>query len=1029
MALSIGPPQSDPNTIVINVTMDTVSAQSFGMQFGLMYDPAILEVRDIAMGPFYGDSGSISRNWTISPDTQGNIPVGGVSLLGATNGITGSGVVAVITARGLGVGTTSVTLTCPADSVPNDAGTGLKTMRLATVGSASITVSPPATSTPTLTPTPTPPSGSPTVTQTATATSTPVRVATVTIDNKNVNVNDTFTLDLTLSGLQAGMVVRGTQFGVTTSPAGVMKVASVEKGSAFVTFASASHGLTSVSEIPHFTVTGGNVPNPGGFLLVTSTGANGGPTSGVLATLHMIALTAGSADVRLLLVPGSSTGNTGGVLLDQMFLNVRNAPPNGGTPAATPTSGGLPTSTPTPSGFETGTSALGATIIGGKVIVGSGVSTATPTATPRGGVPTATVTPTPNANATATTSPTPSVTPTTTATVFVTTTAPPTNTSIPITYLATPTPPGVGSMTVNFSPAALTPSPGQSGKVDVMINSSPLLRGFQFSLNFDPTVVQIDSIDPGPMFQTWADANNASVSLLPSFTVDNAAGTVTKGGINLLGGDPNVPFTGGPSGSGSVATISLHAVGNGSSALHLSDVGVSVPWYTDNSLVANKDKLATVLNIPAVDGKVLVGAAAQGTATAQATLTPQVTGTPVVGTPTATLNPTQQAAATAGTPLSLIPGVVTQNGATGNAAGTTPGGGDSTTGQPASSSSAQTTGAGQPTTAGQAPGASQAGAGSQPASTGNGARPGSQSATGGQPANATGGQPGSPGSTTAGVPGAGGNQPLAGGTPRPGASGAPGSQGPQSGQVPGTPGVAGVQAFAAPSVVTFDLGDAIDSRGVVTQDLRMSSPDESVRVLIPAGTVALTTDKRPVRTIQLTISSDLPVVPDDVFVAGTGFEFGPTGATFTPAITISLPYDPSAIPDTMAEDNVEPAFFDTHGANWVSLGGSVDPTAHTVTTQVTHFTTFAVLTKHGGVNWLLLVGIILVELGFGALGILLLVRWRRRGPGAPILPWRLPLHWPLRPRRRVFARPVSRDERLWGPAQTADSDPQSHSSA
>src|SRR5260370_33919245 len=91
----------------------------------------------------------------------------------------------------------------------------------------------------------------------------------------------------------------------------------------------------------------------------------------------------------------------------------------------------------------------------------------------------------------------------------------------------------------------------------------------------------------------------------------------------------------------------------------------------------------------------------------------------------------------------------------------------------------------------------------------------------------------------------------------------------------------------------------------------------------------------------------------------------------------------------MADDDVEPAFFDTNGSGWVALGGTVDPIARTVTAHVAHFTTFAVLTKRGGVNWLLFAGIILVELGLGALGALV-IRRSRAGGGSITLPFRGP---------------------------------------
>jgi hypothetical protein len=209
--------------------------------------------------------------------------------------------------------------------------------------------------------------------------------------------------------------------------------------------------------------------------------------------------------------------------------------------------------------------------------------------------------------------------------------------------------------------------------------------------------------------------------------------------------------------------------------------------------------------------------------------------------------------------------------------------------------------------------------------------------------------------------------------------------------------------------MTFDIGGSVDARGLVHQDIRVASPDGAVRIYIPAGTVVLTSDHRPLRQIQVSPVGDLPVVPDDVYAVGNGYEFGPSGATFNPPIKVAIPYDPSALPETIAPDEVEPAFFDVTSESWVSVGGTVDPTARSVTADVAHFTTFAVLTKHAGVNWLLMVGIVLLEIGLGAFLALMIPRWRRAAAARPAgsrgwfhLPGWVP--WQPRTRRPAAAR-------------------------
>jgi hypothetical protein len=190
-------------------------------------------------------------------------------------------------------------------------------------------------------------------------------------------------------------------------------------------------------------------------------------------------------------------------------------------------------------------------------------------------------------------------------------------------------------------------------------------------------------------------------------------------------------------------------------------------------------------------------------------------------------------------------------------------------------------------------------------------------------------------------------------------------------------------------VASIDVSGAVDDRGVVQADVRYSDPDKLFTVFMPAGTVALDKDKRPLRRIDVRVLDDHPILPDDVAMVGVPLEFDPSGATFNPPIRISLGFDPSLLPDGFGADDLDVAFFDTSGNQWVDLHGTVEAATTTVTGSVSHFTSFAILTRSDqGVNWLVLFGILAAELGLGLAGYLYVVK---RGLPTRLRAWLAPL--------------------------------------
>jgi peroxiredoxin len=133
----------------------------------------------------------------------------------------------------------------------------------------------------------------------------------------------------------------------------------------------------------------------------------------------------------------------------------------------------------------------------------------------------------------------------------------------------------------------------------------------------------------------------------------------------------------------------------------------------------------------------------------------------------------------------------------------------------------------------------------------------------------------------------------------------------------------------------------VDSQGVLKSKIEISSADGGISLSIDEGTVLLSQDGEPLGTIDVVIAPSPPPA-QDAYIMGTAYDLGPQGATFTPQLWLTLSYDPEELPAGVRENDLYIAYYD--GAEWQRLPYKrVDANAHSVTTQIYHFTTLAIL--------------------------------------------------------------------------------------
>lgn len=160
---------------------------------------------------------------------------------------------------------------------------------------------------------------------------------------------------------------------------------------------------------------------------------------------------------------------------------------------------------------------------------------------------------------------------------------------------------------------------GDTFNISLMIDTLPQTRGIQFGLNFDPTVLRLNSVSEGAFYSSWAAANGAMTFYIPG-SINNDTGVLNVMAISILGGN------GGPTGSGVVATLNFTALADGVSALTPTSVQVS-----------DSSQNSQLLPVTLVPGQIVVGAGAGDTPTPTQTPTPTHT---LPGAPSPTFTPT-----------------------------------------------------------------------------------------------------------------------------------------------------------------------------------------------------------------------------------------------------------------------------------------------------------------------------------------------------------------------------------------------------
>jgi len=142
---------------------------------------------------------------------------------------------------------------------------------------------------------------------------------------------------------------------------------------------------------------------------------------------------------------------------------------------------------------------------------------------------------------------------------------------------------------------------------------------------------------------------------------------------------------------------------------------------------------------------------------------------------------------------------------------------------------------------------------------------------------------------------------------------------------------------------TTSLQGLINYRGVFNQNVIALSFDSKCRLIISKDTVGLTWYGGPLNEIKMIQMEAAPAPPENAHIIGLVYDLKPDRATFNPAATLEYSYDPSNIPEGIAEQDLVLAWWDASASQWVELDSTVDVEANTITAPISHFTGFTAL--------------------------------------------------------------------------------------
>lgn len=152
-----------------------------------------------------------------------------------------------------------------------------------------------------------------------------------------------------------------------------------------------------------------------------------------------------------------------------------------------------------------------------------------------------------------------------------------------------------------------------------------------------------------------------------------------------------------------------------------------------------------------------------------------------------------------------------------------------------------------------------------------------------------------------------------------------------------------------------------DSETTITSFVSKSQ-DDRVALSFTQSTMALSPEGSRLEAMDVAVALDRPLESEDQKFVGEPLDLQPDGATFGPPLILTISYDD---PEFEGDDPDNLDIYEWNGIKWIPLRGMVDEKSMTVSVDISHFSSYALVVHDtGGTSTIALVGA-----GIGGAGI------------------------------------------------------------
>jgi len=150
----------------------------------------------------------------------------------------------------------------------------------------------------------------------------------------------------------------------------------------------------------------------------------------------------------------------------------------------------------------------------------------------------------------------------------------------------------------------------------------------------------------------------------------------------------------------------------------------------------------------------------------------------------------------------------------------------------------------------------------------------------------------------------------------------------------------GSSSAITPSGFKNNTSLATNSSGVIKAATNLATADGKLSLSISKGTKLLSASNTALSNLSVVPAAAPAAAPSNNAIL-MAYSLGPKGANFSPALTLTLTYDPAGLPAGTAEKDLYIAWFD--GSQWQKLETTIDTATHTATARITHLSDFALV--------------------------------------------------------------------------------------